>query len=252
MSSSSLIAHCGAQLVSRADLSQIEAPPATPTWFPIKHSVVADTVEQALTHAGFQVQTAKFAVSGEGARMFSTMDLTASVGNGVHLCVGVRNSTDKSLPLGFCAGSRVFVCDNLAFRSELLVCRKHTKYGQDRFQEAICRAVQSLQQFREVETDRIRRYQSTELSEDAAALYMLQAFDKNLVSPFILRRAIAEWREPSFDFGDRPTMWRLLNAFTTALRDRATSNPQQYARTTMQLQDLLEHRPDVRAADEAA
>jgi hypothetical protein len=47
-------------------------------------------------------------------------------------------------------------------------------------------------------------------------------------------------------------MWRLLNAFTTALRDRATSNPQQYARTTMQLQDLLEHRPDVPAVDEAA
>lgn len=252
MMSSSLVTHCGAQLVSRADLDQIEAPAATATWFPIKHSVVVDTVGQALTHAGFQVQNAKYAVSREGARLFSTMDLTASVGNGVHLCVAVRNSTDRSLPLGFIAGSRVFICDNLAFRGELLVCRKHTRFGQDRFAEAVTLAVQSLQQFREVEADRIRRYQHIELSEDAASLYLLQAFEKNLVNPFVLRRAIAEWREPSFDFGDRPTMWRLLNAFTTALRDRATSNPQQYARTTMQLQDLLEHRPDVPAVNEAA
>src|SRR5205823_2581486 len=137
VATSSLITHCGARQVERADLDKIEAPPATGTWFPVKHATVIDTVSQALTAAGFEIKAAKYALSRGDARLFSTMDLGTSLGSGVNLAVGVRNSTDKSLPLGFIAGSRVFVCDNLAFRSELLVRRKHTRFGQERFGEAI-------------------------------------------------------------------------------------------------------------------
>ena len=59
----------------------------------------------------------------------------------------------------FCAGRRVFVCDNLAFHSEITVARKHTRNGETRFSEAICKAVQSLDQFREAEGARVERFQ---------------------------------------------------------------------------------------------
>jgi hypothetical protein len=62
--------------------------------------------------------------------------------------VGVRNSVDKSFPLGFCAGARVFICDNLAFRSELLVKRPHTINGERRFNQAIAEAVSQLSSLR--------------------------------------------------------------------------------------------------------
>src|SRR4051812_22884309 len=63
------------------------------------------------------------------ARLFATVDLGSPLATGVTLAVGIRNSFDKSLPLGFVAGNRVFVCDNLAFRSDLSVKRKHTRFG---------------------------------------------------------------------------------------------------------------------------
>jgi hypothetical protein len=168
------------------------------------------------------------------------MDLTSPVAAGVNLCVGVRNSIDKSLPLGFCAGNHVFVCDNLCFRSELLVTRKHTRFGQDRFQEAIAHAVQSLNQFKETEAARIGKFQETILQEEWASHLLLKAYERKLISHLLLPQVLQEWREPQFAEFQTRTLWSFLNAFTTVLRDRQKSNPQQFAATTMALQDLFD------------
>lgn len=40
--------------------------------------------------------------------------------------VGLRNSHDKRFLVGISFGSRVFVCDNLAFTGDHVVKRKHT------------------------------------------------------------------------------------------------------------------------------
>src|SRR5881397_1045647 len=39
---------------------------------------------------------------------------------------GLRNSHDKRFPIGISVGSRVFVCDNLAFIGDHVIKRKHT------------------------------------------------------------------------------------------------------------------------------
>src|SRR5262249_61955276 len=179
---SDLVTHCGARVVTREEVDGVEAPAATDTWFPVKHAAVIDAVSRTLTGAGFAVRAVKYALSRGDARMFSTMDLDAPLASGVSLAVGIRNSTDKSFPLGFCAGSRVFVCDNLAFRSELLVRRKHTRFGRDRFQEAIAGAVQSLQEFRDTEARRIGRFRHEEVTDQAAESWMLRGYERGVVS----------------------------------------------------------------------
>jgi hypothetical protein len=40
--------------------------------------------------------------------------------------VGLRNSHDKSFPVGIAFGSRVFVCDNAAFIADHVIKRRHT------------------------------------------------------------------------------------------------------------------------------
>ena len=238
--SASLITHCGARGVTREELDLIEAPAPTATWFPVRHSLVIDTVSKSLESAGFRAERTQFALSRGDARLFATMDLASPLAVGVNLAVGIRNSTDKSLPLGFVAGARVFVCDNMAFRSELLVSRKHTRFGATRFDEAICQATKSLVQFREVESQRIRRFQHLELSDVRADSVMLRAYENGVVSHRLLPRVIREWRRPSFsEFANR-TAWSLLNAFTTALGGRLRTNPQQFAALTVRLQDLLD------------
>lgn len=239
MAATDLCLHAGAREVTRDELNVVEAPPPTATWFPIKHGVVVGTVQEALRQGGFSVERARYALSRSNARLFSTMDLSSPLVGGVNLAVGIRNSIDKSLPLGFCAGSHVFVCDNLCFRSDLLVTRKHTRFGQDRFQEAISQAVQSLNQFKETEATRIKQFQQTILPEEWASHLLLKAYERKLVSHLILPKILQEWREPQFEEFQERTLWSFLNAFTTVLRDRQKSNPQHFAATTMALQDLL-------------
>ena len=197
--------------------------------------------------SGFAVPRAQFGLARTDARMFATLDLTSELAPGVTLSVGVRNSTDKSFPLGFAAGSRVFVCDNLAFRSDILVTRKHTRFGRQRFEGEIVRAVVTLGAFQQHEARRVLALQSHELPDERAEALMLRAFEAGVASHRSLPAVIAEWREPSFDAFRPRTGWSLLNAFTTALGGRAKSNPQEYARTTMRLGGMIDEAAGIKA-----
>lgn len=250
MSESHLITHCGARTVDREQLRAVATPAATRTWFPIGHLQVLEIVEEKLAEGGFRIERERLALSRGDARFFGTLDLASTVAPGVTLAVGIRNSIDKSLPIGFAAGARVFVCDNLAFRSEITIARKHTRFGSDRYAEALCRAVGGLAQFKEAEGARIRRFQLTDVTDIEAESLMLRAYECDVVSHRLLPRVIAEWRQPSFEEFQPRTLWSLLNAFTTVLGERQKSNPQQFAHLTIRLQDLLSETAGVRPEEE--
>lgn len=247
METSTLI-HSKSNLVERSALVGIPTPESTATWFPVSHTKVIDTVGDALNAAGFVIRKEQHAVTNSGNRLFSTMDLEASLAGGVALSVGIRNSLDKSLPLGFCAGSRVFVCDNLAFRSELLVVRKHTRFGNERFNEAIALAVKSLAQFKTEEAARIESMKAVELKPATADSVLLRSFEEGLVNTHQLPEVIAEWRKPSFEEFMPRTQWSLFNCFTTVL-GRRNINPQRYAAVTLQLGTLLTGSQDAAAPE---
>lgn len=249
MADSNLMLHRGARIVTREELDAVPAPEATETWFPVRHGQVLDSVLATLDGAGFSVARSQFALTRSNARFFGTLDLGTSVSDGVTLSVGVRNSVDKSFPLGFCAGSRVFVCDNLAFRSELLVRRKHTMHGNVRFQEAIALAVQSLGQFRDVEAYRVETMRAYQLGDMEAESLMLRAFEMGIVSNRVLPLVIAGWRRPTHAEFEGRSLWSLMNAFTGAIQGRAKTDPQRFALQTMQLNSLLAPTEDEPAED---
>lgn len=243
--SANVLVHKGSRLVERQELDSVPLPPATDTWFPISHGSVLARAEQTLAQAGFRVAACQLALSRNDARFFGALTLDAPLASGVQLAVGIRNSTDKSFPIGFATGSRVFVCDNLSFRSEVVIARKHTRFGESRFTEAIALAVQRLSQFQEAESARIRRYQGLAISEEKASHVMVQAFESQIITHRQLPDVLREWREPSYDEFRERTAWSLLNAFTTAMADRLQLNPQQYAHSTIRLSDLLDKAVDV-------
>jgi hypothetical protein len=238
-SSTSLVMHKGARLVTREQLAAVDTPEPTNTWFPVPHVEVYEAARTTLQGAGFEIERAQLALSRNDARFFATLDLRSSVADGVSLAVGVRNSIDKSLPIGFCGGNRVFVCDNLAFSSEIMVRRKHTRFGQERFEEAMARAISSLAQFQETERARIERARSIEVRDETADSIILRAYEDDVISTRSLDRVIKEWREPTHEEFAPRTLWSLENAFTGALGDMARTMPQKYAGVTMRLQRLL-------------
>lgn len=233
--SSTLILHWGARRVTAEELDAVAAPPATATWFPLAHGQVLTRVKATLGEAGYLVKKEQLGLSRGDARFFGTLDLGTALSDGVSLAVGVRSSTDKSFPLGFCAGSRTLVCDNLSFRSELLVRRKHTRYGEQRFAQAIAEAVVRLADFREAEAARIKAMREREVSAERADGLLLRAFEKGIVSAPLLAAVIARWRRPEYaEFAPR-TYWSLFNAFTGVLHDLAATNPQRLTVLTMRL-----------------
>src|SRR4051812_4838235 len=119
------VLHRGGVEVDYAALREIETPPATTTHVPIEHWRVVDLVKYALSYNGHEVVEEHHAIAEEGARYFGLMTLRSPYGNYTDT-VGLRNSSDKSFPVGIAFGAKCFVCDNLSFIGDTVVKRKHT------------------------------------------------------------------------------------------------------------------------------
>ena len=239
---SALNLHAGGHEVDYEALSRIETPPPTRTWFPVRHASVLDTAVRSLEEAGYRVGAKRLAVSHQGARFFGTLDLTTELtpDGMVTLAVGLRNSTDQTFPMGFCAGSRVFVCSNLAFRADLLVRRKHTRFGAVRFGDDIAGAVMRLDDFSKTEAERIVRLKTTDLTDERAESLILRAAAYRGIIPLrLLTKVTEEWRSPMHVAFQPRTAWSLLNAFTGVLHGLQDRNPSDLAIRTMRLHALL-------------
>ena len=225
---SNLMLHSGGKVASLDEIRNCQTPAAAGRWHPTSHATVLDSVRETLTGAGYTIRAEKFALARGDHRFFGILDLETPFVQGVSLSVGVRNSTDKSFPLGCADGSRDFVCDNLAFSAELLVRRKHTRNGLQRFGNAIAEAVTGLASFRELEAARIQRLSEMELTPAAASHLILSAFRRGIISSLQIADVCKEWEEPRHeDFRPR-TAWSLFNAFTEIIRNRAVTAPQTF------------------------
>src|SRR5207253_1672947 len=162
-----------------------------------------------------------YALARSDARFFGVLNLETPLAHGVGFSVGVRSSVDKSFPLGFAAGSHCFVCDNLAFRAELLVRRKHTINGMKAFGTAISSAVAGLTSFKEAEELRIRRMAAMELSPEQASHVILSALRRGIISSLQLPKVCEAWEEPPHEEFRPRTAWSRFNAFTEVLKPRA-------------------------------
>lgn len=242
MAASNLMLHCGAREVTREQLASLPCPPPTKTWAPIGHGRVLETAVATLGEAGYTVAKARYGLSGNDARFFATLDLATPLtpDGTVTLAVGVRNSIDKTFPMGFCAGSRVFVCDNLAFRSDLMVRRKHSPQGIANFSADIATAVMQLTSFKEAESARIAALAESPMPEEKAdSLILRAAVDRGVIPLRAVPHVFHEWKEPRYaQFAPR-TAWSLFNAFTAAIASLQETNPAELARRTMRLSAML-------------
>lgn len=236
---SDLLLHAGGRLATIDQLRACTTPPPEGRWHPVSHVKVLDTVKETLLGAGYAIRAEKYALARSDARFFGVLDLSTPLAEGVSLSVGVRNSVDKSFPLGFAAGSRVFVCDNLAFRSELLVRRKHTVNGMRAFGTAISGAVSSLTSFKEAETVRIRRMAEWELTPHQVSHVILAAYRRGIISSLQLPKVCEAWEEPPHEEFRPRTAWSLFNAFTEVLKGRAVKAPQAFVAQTIRLNGLM-------------
>jgi hypothetical protein len=241
MSTSTLMLHCGAREICFEELRDVAPPLPQGRWYPIAHARVVHLARHMLKDAGYEIKREKLGISQDNHRFFGVLDLATPIADGITLSVGLRNSTDKTFPIGFAAGTRVFCCDNLAFKAELIVKKRHTLNGESNFTDGITNAVGTLSSFREMEAIRVQKFLNTELSADQADAIILRALERNMIGIRDLGRVIRHWRNPEHEQFVPRTAWSLLNAFTSALKERSEKHPAQYAVQTMRLNALIEN-----------
>ncbi len=117
--------------------------------------------------------------------------------------------------------------------------RRHTKFGEARFGEAVSKAVLTLNDYQVQAADRVGRLQHWELSSLEADSLLLRSFEQGIVSSRLLPDVIHAWRQPEYPEFEARTGWSLLQAFTGCLKERQRLNPQEAAKQTIDLQRLL-------------
>lgn len=233
---SNLCLHAGAKIIEMEELRNVALPDATPTWTPVAHDALVDSVKGALVASGANIVKEEHAIYHDGARYFGLLHLGDN-NDGGNTVVGLRNSHDKTFPAGLSLGNRVFVCDNLSFSGDVVVARKHTRFiGRD-LDRLIYAAVGKLADLRGKQQLRFAAYRDRELADVEAHDLMIRALLAHVVSGEAIPKVVGEWRKPAHEEFAPRNVWSLFNDFTEVMKGTA---PMAAVKRTMTLQGLLD------------
>jgi len=213
-----LMIHCGGQEVAREALAEAGTPPATATWHPIPHATLLQEVEQSLERNNLRVVAQQHALAREGDRYFGLLQVANGQNPEDHAWVlGLRNSHDRTFPAGFVVGSRVFICDNLAFSGEIVIARRHTRWILRDLPRLVMDGVGQLTQRWHSQEERYDRYRTTALTDSDTHDVVIRALDVQAITTLQVPEVLRQWRRPAYpEFRER-TAWSLFNAFTSVV-----------------------------------
>ena len=236
MTNGTLCLHAGANVIEMEQLRNVTLPDATPTWTPVAHDALVDSVKGALVASGASIVKEEHALYHGGDRYFGLLHLGEN-NDGGNTVVGIRNSHDKTFPAGLSLGNHVFVCDNLSFSGDVVVARKHTRFiGRD-LDRLIYAAVGKLADLRVKQAARFAAYKGRELTDPEAHDLIIRALLAHVVSGEAIAKVVGEWRKPAHeDFAPR-NVWSLFNDFTEVMKGTA---PMAAVKRTMTLQGLFD------------
>lgn len=123
---SQLMVHAGTIRVSEEDVYRVPDVDRTETWNPVPHRQILDAYGEVMDKNNIKVLNKEYSLSTDGLNMFGIWQLDKGT-NEIGWTVGIRNSMCKHFSFATCAGSKVFLCDNLAISADgQVVYRKHT------------------------------------------------------------------------------------------------------------------------------
>lgn len=213
-----LILHAGGRVVERDEIYDSPTPDGTHTWTPVPHATVLKLVEQTIVTSGLEVTDSSFALARGGDRMFGV--LTLAGGTDYATVIGVRNSHDKSFPVSFCLGSRVFVCDNLAFSAEVVVKTKHSRLVLDRLPRLVNEGIAELINKRGRQAQRIEAYKEATI-RDLPHLHdlVMRSYRAKAIPARAIAEVVEEYETPRHPEFAAPTLWSYFNSVTEVLKN---------------------------------
>lgn len=218
-----LMLHAGAQAVDYDALKALQVPEATDTHVPIAHSAVVDMVKYALGYYHHEIVGEDYGVTPDGARFFGVLSLKSEYGDYTDT-VGLRNSHDKRFPIGISFGSRVFVCDNLAFSGDHVIRRKHTPNAKRDLPGLVAEVVEPLADQRREQFEMFEVYRNTPLTAPEVHDAVIRLYKAEIITVTRIADVLAAYEQPPHEWGGE-TAWRLFNAATYALAGHVAEDP---------------------------
>lgn len=190
---------------------------------PVSHARLFAAICAEVVTRGFMVARSQLALGAKGAALFGVLDLlpvNGATSTERALSFGFRNATDESMGIRAVAGSRVFVCDNLALSGDVFAISRKNTTGLDLGYAIACGFDKFLQHAATHELQ-IVRLQGIQLDDTRAKAIAYDVFAARIV-PARLFDDVTEFYFRQTD--DRPdclprTLWGLHNAFTRAMKD---------------------------------
>ena len=229
-----LMLHAGGEAIAYDALRDLPIPEPTPSHVPIPHHSVVDMVRYALGFFGHELLEEHHAVTPDGMNYFGVLSLRSPYGDYTDM-VGLRNSHKKQFPIGIAIGSRVFVCDNLAFNADHLIRRKHTANAKRDLPGLVAAVIEPLGVARKAQALTFERYKALVLPDALADQGIMAMYRRGVINLTRIGDVLKAYEEPPHDWGDR-TPWRLFNAATFALTGRVAENPT----ITRQLHEVID------------
>ena len=230
-----LMLHTGAEEISFADLKYVPVPEPTASHVPIPHHRLVDMVRHTLSYYGHQIVEENFGVTPDGMRFFGVLTLASNYGDYTDQ-VGLRNSNDKRFPIGISFGSRVFVCDNLAFTADHVIRRKHTAHAKRDLPGLVAEVVEPLADAREQQHRMIEHFKKTPITERLADHAIMAMYREGIINVQRIAEVSEAWEHPAHEAFAPRTAWSMFNAATSALAGRVVDNPV----TTEKLHHVIE------------
>jgi len=213
---STLTLHRGGWSASPADLASVPVPDGTPSYVPVPYGRLVEEVKLHIPRFGLTIEDERYALAREGKQLFGVLTCKNGHASDWGLAIGLRSSYDRSLAVELVAGSRVFVCDNLAFHGESQASRKHTVNVFRDLPELVYNMLSSVSSLQSKMAFEIEHMRDMELSEPRAHDVMVRVARARALPASQLPKVIEHWEEMhSNEFG--PTGWGLFNAFTAVI-----------------------------------
>jgi hypothetical protein len=231
MQMNGLILHCGAAAVTRSELYALPEPePMGRFHAPIHHADFLEELEGVLVDKGFEIRDQAFGVTAEGARAFGVMSVVHQAlrnFEGGEAMVGWRGAHDQSFPRAVSSGSRVFVCDNLAFNGDAVMHTKQTTNMHLRLPLLLDDMVDGLSVNFQRQVEQFDNYRLTQLSDPAASQVLIEMGRRNIINWSELGKVNAEWIDPMHEehAEDGNSVWRMFNAATEVMKLRNPDHP---------------------------
>ena len=234
-------------IVTMEQAFSIGLPEETKTYIPVSNEDLWKLLQQKAFDRGLQLGTPTLGVDHNGQRLFGSVEITNQdhLDNEVRLMLGFRNSYNKSMSVGICFGSKVFVCSNMCFtgytsENEDAVGQVHHRHSVnvwDGLEERLDNAMDKFEVFKSYQDSFYNKLKDIRLRDVQAHDFIIRSAKAGVINARDCMPLAEEWAFQAQgpqneaeqenwhpEFAPR-NAWSLFNAYTEKAKKHQQKNP---------------------------